>query len=64
MGSEEYIKEYKSEKVTILCTAYCKHNSGFGYYNICNHPLRQNIAPYGGITRSYVDTCACHEQRK
>lgn len=64
MGSEEYIKEYKSKKVIILCSANYKHNSSFGYYSICNHPLRQNIVPYVGITRSYVERCTCHEERK
>ena len=61
MGSEEFIKDYKPNKVTILCTAICKHNAGLGYYNICNHPLRQSIPPYGSIDRVYMESCTRKE---
>ena len=44
-------------KYKTLCSAYCKHNSGEGYYNLCQHPIISNQIPYGLIERTYVEGC-------
>ena len=45
-----------------LCSARCKHNSGQGYYSLCQHPSTKVPRPYGGITRYYVGGCALQEE--
>lgn len=47
--------------VVTLCSADCIHNSGYGYYCLCNHPDKQDQVPYGGIDRYYVDGCPLRE---
>lgn len=46
----------------VLCTAHCKHNSGDGYYNLCEHEHFKNMSMYGGIDRRYVESCALKEE--
>ena len=41
------------KNVKIYCRANCKYNRGR-----CNHPTKQDMAPYGGIDRYYVEKCA------
>ena len=47
--------------VVTLCSADCIHNSGYGYYCVCNHPAKQDRVPYSGIDRYYVEGCPLKE---
>lgn len=46
-----------TQKCTVLCSAYCIHNSHEGYYNICKNPKAVKLACYGGIDRIYLSRC-------
>lgn len=48
-------------KVVTYCSASCKHNSGQGYYNSCQHPSNKDQISYAGIDRYYVEGCALKE---
>ena len=48
-------------EVKRYCSARCKHNSGNGCYNLCNHPEVKDRAPYAGIDRYYFDGCELKE---
>lgn len=46
-----------TDKCTVHCADHlCVHNSGSGYYGVCNNPeLDKTI--YCGIDRMYMNTC-------
>lgn len=55
----------KIEPMRILCSStICKYCDGDRYYNLCKHPKKQNIAPYGGIVRQYVEGCNLREKKQ
>lgn len=46
----------------ILCMdSACKHNSGGGYYGVCNHPMLETPQYFGGVDRIYRETCDLKE---
>ena len=52
-----------ADKSTVLCAdQLCVHNSGGGYYGVCNNPERTTTI-YCGIDRMYMSTCRCRKSR-
>lgn len=56
----------KTQNCKVLCSARCDHNSGEGYYNVCEHSKANTISCYGGIDRIYTDGCEllCNKENK